>query len=48
MSELFGCTIDNIELYLKNIDKEKELNKDATTEKIAVVQKDGNKGHFKN
>ena len=43
MAELFGCTSDNIGLHLKNIYKEKELNKDATTEKISVVQKEGNR-----
>lgn len=43
MAELFGCTIDNIGLHLKNIYKEKELNRNATTEKISVVQKEGNR-----
>lgn len=42
MAELFGCTTDNIGLHLKNIYKE-ELNKDTTTEKISVVQKEGNR-----
>lgn len=43
MAKLFGCSIDNIGLHLKNIYKEKELSKDATTEKISVVQKEGNR-----
>lgn len=48
MAELFGCTSDNIGLHLKNIYKEKELNKDATTEKISVVQKEGNRNVKRN
>ncbi len=48
MAELFGCTSDNIGLHLKNIYKEKELNKDATTEKISVVQKEGNRSVKRN
>lgn len=41
MAELFGCSKDNIGLHLKNIFKEKELNKDSTTENFSVVQKEG-------
>lgn len=41
MSELFGCTTDNIGLHLKNIYDSGELDKDSTTEKISVVQKEG-------
>lgn len=48
MAELFGCTSDNIGLHLKNIYKEKELSKDATTEKISVVQKEGNRSVKRN
>ena len=48
MAELFGCTSDNIGLHLKNIYKEKELNKDTTTEKISVVQKEGNRNVKRN
>ena len=33
----------NISLYLKNIYKEEELNKEATTEKSSVVQKEGDR-----
>ena len=43
MGELFGCTSDNISLHLKNIFSEGELNRDATTEKISVVQKEGSR-----
>jgi hypothetical protein len=38
MAVLFGCSVDNIILHLKNIYKEKELIKEATTEKSSVVQ----------
>ena len=41
MSELFGCTSDNISLHLKNIFNEGELNKDSVTEKISATASDG-------
>lgn len=41
MSELFGCSSDNISLHLKNIYKEKELDKISTTEDFSVVQNEG-------
>ena len=41
MSELFGCSSDNISLHLKNIYKEKELDKVSTTEDFSVVQNEG-------
>ena len=43
MAELFGCTADNISLHLKNIYNEGELREEATTEKISVVQKEGDR-----
>lgn len=43
MSELFDCTSDNISFHLKNIYAEGELLTEATTEKISVVQKEGNR-----
>lgn len=43
MSELFGCTSDNISLHLKNIYKENELNELATTEYFSVVQTEGSR-----
>lgn len=43
MAELFECGSDNIGVHLKNIYEEKELSKDSTTEKISVVQKEGNR-----
>lgn len=41
MGELFGCSTDNIGVYLKNIYAEGELLEPATTEKISVVQLEG-------
>ena len=41
MSELFGCTSDNISLHLKNIYEAGELQEEATSEKISVVQTEG-------
>ena len=35
------CSADNIGLHLKNIYDTNELNKEATTEKISVVQQEG-------
>jgi hypothetical protein len=37
MAELFGCTIDNISLHLKNI----YSNEEATTEESSIVQQEG-------
>ena len=37
----FDCPADNIGLHLKNIYDTNELNKEATTEKISVVQQEG-------
>lgn len=41
MAMLFDCSADNIGLHLKNIYDTKELDKEATTEKISVVQQEG-------
>lgn len=43
MSELFGCTTDNILVHLKNIYREKELDEIPTTEFFSVVQTEGNR-----
>lgn len=43
MAELFDCTTDNVGSHLKNIFADGELNKDSTTEKFSVVQKEGNR-----
>lgn len=43
MAELFDCSTDNISLHLKNIYKEEELDPAATTEKISVVRREGNR-----
>ena len=41
MATLFDCSADNIGLHLKNIYDATELDKNATTEKISVVQQEG-------
>ena len=41
MAELFDCSSDNIGLHIKNIYADKELMPEATTEKISVVQIEG-------
>ena len=38
MSILFDCSIDNVDLHLKNIFSSNELDEKSTTEKISVVQ----------
>ena len=43
MAELFGCSIDNVALHLKNIYTEKELLEKATTEDFSIVQKEGDR-----
>ena len=43
MAELFDCSIDNISLHLKNIFKEKELDKDSVTEEYSITAADGKK-----
>ena len=43
MAELFGCSMDNIALHLKNIYAEKELEENRTSEESSVVQKEGNR-----
>ena len=43
MAELFGTSIDNISLHLKNIYAEDELQEKATTEDFSVVQTEGNR-----
>ena len=41
MAELFGCSVDNISLHLKNIFASGELDKDSVTEKISATAADG-------
>ena len=43
MSILFDCSTDNIGLHLKNIFNSKELDEKSTTEKISVVQTEGDR-----
>lgn len=41
MSELFGCTSDNISRHLQNIFSDGELEKDSVTEKFSATAADG-------
>lgn len=41
MAELFGCSVDNISLHLKNIFEENELIEIATSEDFSVVRLEG-------
>ena len=41
MSELFGCTPDNIGVHLKNIFAAGELDENSVTEKISATASDG-------
>ena len=41
MSELFGCSTDNISLHLKNIYSDGELNPESTAEDFSVVRQEG-------
>ena len=43
MGMLFDCTSDNISVHLQNIYATDELKKEATTEKISVVRREGNR-----
>ena len=43
MAELFGCSIDNVSLHLKNVFAEGELIERATTEESSIVQKEGSR-----
>ena len=43
MATLFDCSTDNIGLHLKNIYESGELIREATTEKISVAQKEGDR-----
>ncbi len=41
MAELFGCSVDNISLHLKNIFNSGELAENSTTENFSIVQQEG-------
>ncbi len=43
LSELFGVEINTINYHIKNIIKQKELDKNPTIRKIRIVQKEGNR-----
>ncbi len=46
MAELFDCSTDNISLHLKNIYKDRELNKRLTIEEFSVVQNEGGRANY--
>ena len=41
IAALFGCSVDNVALHLKNIYEAGELQSERTSEKISVVQQEG-------
>ena len=43
MASLFGCSIDNVGLHLKNIYQEHEIEPFSTSEEISVVRQEGNR-----
>ena len=43
MAQLFECSVDNISLHLKNIFKEKELDKNLVIEEYSITASDGKK-----
>ena len=43
MSELFGCRVDNISVYLKNIYESNELQRNRTIEEIPIVRQEGSR-----
>lgn len=48
MATLFDCSTDNVGLHLKNIYDSGELKEEATTEKISVVRREGNRAVSRN
>ena len=43
IAELFGCSIDNVSLHLKNIYQENEVDQKATSEDFSLVQNEGDR-----
>lgn len=43
MADLFGCTLENVIIHLKNIFNDGELVEDATTKESLVVRQEGNR-----
>ena len=41
LAELFGCTLENVIMHLKNIYSEQELQDSATTKEFLVVRTEG-------
>ena len=48
MATLFDCSTDNVGLHLKNIYDSCELKEEATSEKISVVRREGNRDVSRN
>ena len=48
MATLFDCSTDNVGLHLKNIYDSGELKEEATSEKISVVRREGNRDVSRN
>ena len=44
MAQFFDVSTDNVGLHLKNIFKDGELNREATTEESSIVQIEGTRG----
>ena len=47
MAELFECSVDNISLHLRNIFKDRELDKNAVVEEYSTTASDGKKYNTK-
>lgn len=47
MSQLFGCSTDNISLHLKNVFRDGELTQEAVTEESSTTASDGKKYRMK-
>ena len=43
MAKVFGCSIDNISLHLKNIFKDEELNENSVVKESSITASDGKK-----
>jgi hypothetical protein len=41
IAQLFGCSVDNVGLHLRNIYKEREIDKEATAEDFSLVRLEG-------
>jgi len=48
MAELFQTTVPNVNMHIKNVYEEKELNEDSTIKDFLIVQKEGNRSVERN